>query len=269
MAKAPSKGGYEIEHGEKKAKLARVTSILEVVFKEAFGAMSYYGGKLALEWVTNSDMLAEPADLEALYAAWKASPSDPNKTLRRAGSRGTAAHKLFEDLCQRRAVIEKVLEDDGYYITYPNGEDTDFVAVGYDAGAAAAYVDLFQHLDEGEIQSEVRVHWTEHPIAECPDDVCTHGYAGTADVIMPPDTIGDVKTNKGDARYSASVQMAMYALAWEQMNPGTQIDRHFVLIPRPDGTYEMFDDPKKFVSSAVVPAVLELYRARKEWGPVR
>jgi len=263
----PSRGGYVIEDEEsgKYAKLARVTSILEVVFKEAFGAMSYYGGRLALEYMAERDEVDD--DIEDLYTAWKSSPFDPNKSLRAASKRGTAAHKLFEDLCQRRAHITGFTEPgENPIIRYENDEPS-IVATEYDKGAAMAYHDLFQHLTAEEMWSEYRVHWTEHPITECPDEVCTHGYAGTADVVIPPITLGDMKTNKGDARYSASIQMAMYSRAIEQMHPDIKIQRHFVVIPRPDGTYDLFDDPKQFVDSSVVDAVMTLYKTRKAWGP--
>ena len=265
----PTKGGYVIEVDGKMARLARVTTILEVVFKEAFGAMSYYGGRLALEWaaeeVVSGDETLTP---DYLYTAWKASPFDPNKSLRAAAKRGTAAHKLFEDLCQRRATITGYAEP-GHNPIIRRGDDPSFVAVDYDKGAATAYVDMFQHLDAEEMLSEVRVHWTEHPIPECPDEICTHGWAGTSDIIIPPITMGDMKTNKGENRYSASVQLALYSLAWEQMNPGVKIERHFVVIPRPDGTYDLYDDEKQFVPSEVALDVYSLYLTRKAWGPVR
>ena len=263
----PTKGGYVIEVDGKMARLARVTTILEVVFKEAFGAMSYYGGRLALEYMAERDEVDD--DIEDLYTAWKASPFDPNKTLRAASKRGTAAHKLFEDLCQRRATITGYAEP-GHNPIIRRGDDPSFVAVDYDKGAAMAYVDMFQHLDAEEMLSEVKLYWTEHPIPECPDEICTHGWAGTADIIIPPFTLGDMKTNKGENRYSASVQMALYALAWEQMNPDADmIKRHFVIIPRPDGTYDLYDDPKQFIPSGVALDVYSLYLTRKEWGPVR
>lgn len=265
--KAPAgKGGYVIEEGGKYARLDRVTTILSVVFKEAFGAMSYYGGRLALEFMAEQDEVDE--DIEAWYTAWKKSKYDPNKALKAAAARGTAAHKLFEDLCQRRAKITGYTEPGSNPIIRYENDEPSIIATEYDKGAAMAYHEMFQHLSAEEMWSEKRVHWTEHPIPECPDEVCTHGYAGTADIVIPPITLGDVKTNKGENRYAASVQLAMYARALEQMYPDLLIQRHFVVIPRPDGTYDLYDDPKQFISSDVVDSVLELYKTRKAWGPV-
>ncbi len=269
----PTRSQYAIESDGKKAFLTRVTTILDWTIKgDGFGAMPYYGAGLLAQFLF--DDLDEEAR-EGVMELWKQSEFDPNKTLRRRADEGSQAHKLFEHLCQGAAVL--MSDEPPWRVTYEQQMyfeiegikevPLDFIAAEYDAGACAAYHELFQYLDPGELLSEQRVYWTEHPIHECPDDICTHGFAGTADAIMPLHRVmGDMKTNKGDARWSAYPQMAMYGLAAEQMGLiHGPIVKQIVIIPRPDGTFDIFDD--KFVGTEIVPLILELYRIRKAWGP--
>jgi hypothetical protein len=258
----PKKGVYEVEGLAKPTKLARATSLLDM-FKEGFGGMSYYGVKLALSFLLPD--LDEEA-FEGVYELLKESADhDPNKRLKAAAARGTAAHKLFEDLCQRRATIDSVEPKSGGYWVY-GADGFRFLAVSYDRGAAQAFIDLFSHLDADEMLSEERLFWTEHPVTICPDKTCRHGFAGTADVIIPPHVMGDMKTHKPKPYWTDFMQMALYSMAWEQRT-GNAITKMLVIIPQEDGDYLLVDD--KFLPPETGLIVWNLYKAYKEWGPVK
>ncbi len=263
------RGGYEFhadpedEESPVIARLMRVTGILDWAIKgDGFGAMAYYGGNLF------RDFLLEGEDDElrdGVTELWKESHWDPNRKLKRDAYRGTMAHRLFEQLCQGEAELvgPVVGRDDAWWVKGPDG--LTLIVEEYEAGVAKAYDEVFKHFDPAEIMNETRVHWTEHPIAKCPDEVCQHGYAGTLDGMVGR-TILDMKTNKGDARWSAYPQMALYARAALQMGLIVEpVTKQIVVIPRPDGDYDMFDD--KFVDDGIVDPILELYKYRRAWGP--
>jgi hypothetical protein len=263
-----TRGGYELEVNEHPARLVRVTTVLEWTIKgDGFGAMSYFGGGLFANFLFPD---LDDEEREGVLAVWKESAWDPNRKLKADGMRGQQAHTLFERLCQHKVELlgqSDALGDDYalWNLRHPDGKE--FLVEGYDAGVCKAYHEIFQHLDPEELMSETRVHWTEHPIDECPDEVCNHGFAGTFDALWPSERVMlDMKTHKGEARWSAFPQMAMYGLAAEQMGLiDGPIEKQIVVIPRPDGEYEMYDD--KFVDDGIVAPILELYRYRRAWGP--
>jgi hypothetical protein len=276
----PSRSQYEIRlDSGKLAHLTRVTTILDWTIKgDGFGAMAYYGGGLFSKFLF-PDLDDEAR--EGVVQLWKESEHDPNRTLRETSKRGGKAHKLFEHLCQGVAVLQtteapwrvEYLEE-----RYMEAENEllapeDFIATEYDAGVCKVFHELFQHLDINEMLSETRVYYIDHEdevgkgIDDCPDDICTHGYAGTLDGLIPQYYVMlDMKTNKGDARWSAYPQMAFYGKAAEQRGLiDGPIQKQMVVIPRPDGEYELFDD--KFVDTGIVQPILDLYRYRRAWGP--
>jgi hypothetical protein len=76
----------------------------------------------------------------------------------------------------------------------------------------------------------------------------------------------DMKTNKGDARWAAYPQMAMYGRAALQRGLiDGPIEKQIVVIPRPDGGYDNFDD--RFAGDEIVDPILEIYKQRRAWGP--
>jgi len=253
-----------------RARLMRVTGILDWAIKgDGFGAMAYYGGGLFAEFMLELADLSEE-EFDGVMQLWKESYWDPNKKLRRDSYRGTQAHMLFEHLCQGETelvgpadVPQFALPGGAWWIRGQDGLLV--VATGYDAGACKAYAEIFRHFDPSEILSEQRVYWTEHPIQECEDEVCQHGYAGKLDALVQR-TMVDVKTNKGDARWAAYPQMAMYGRAALQRGLiDAPIEKQIVVIPRPDGDYEMFDE--QFVGDEIVDPILEIYKQRRAWGP--
>lgn len=268
----PSASDFEGLH---KAKLMRVTGILDWAIKgDGFGAMPYYGAGLL------ADFLFPDFDeelLDGVMALWKESKFDPNKKLKSDAYRGTQAHQLYQHLCQGETELlgqtSAVIGGEILPAWWIRGQDgLEVIATEYDAGVCEAYHDVFQHFDPGETLSEVKVYWTEHPIQECPDEVCQHGFAGTLDQLIPAERImADMKTNKGDARWAAYPQMAMYGRAALQRGLiDGPIEKQIVVIPRPtpgeDGKmYELFDD--KFVGDEIVDPVLEIYKQRRAWGP--
>lgn len=257
-----------------RARLMRVTGILDWAIKgDGFGAMAYYGGGLMLDYML--DGFTENVK-GGVLETWKESYWDPNRKLKRDAYRGTQAHMLYEQLCQGKAeLVGPVLDvlgepTNNYWVKGTDG--LTLIAEQYEAGVCQVYDEVFRHFDPGETLSEVKVHWTEHPIADCPDEVCQHGYAGTLDQLIPAERImADVKTNKGEARWAAYPQMAMYGRAALQMGLiDGPIEKQIVVIPRPepneDGKmYDLYDD--KFVGDEVVDPVLELYKLRRAWGP--
>lgn len=252
-----------------RARLMRVTGILDWSIKgDGFGAMPYYGGGLLASFLFPD---LDEDEREGVLELWKESEWDPNKKLKADAYRGTKAHILYQQLCQGEAHIDSYAPQfGGYFVRDANGMRG--LALDYEAGVCEVYHDIFQHFPPGETLSEVKVHWTEHPIDECPEEVCQHGYAGTLDQLLPIDRIMlDVKTNKGDARWAAYPQMAMYGRAALQMGLiDRPIEKQIVVIPRPepgeDGKrYQIFDD--KFVGDEIVDPVLELYKLRRAWGP--
>ena len=274
-----ARGGYTLdESGEfighddeadavVRARLMRVTGILDWSIKgDGFGAMAYYGGGLMLDYLLDG---FEDEVREGVMATWKESYWDPNRKLKRDAYRGTQAHMLFQHLCQGETELLgpadpiHINEIGGWWI---KGEDgLTVLATEYDAGACKAYHEIFQHFDPSEIRSEQRVYWTEHPIPECPDEVCQHGYAGTLDALIGRVMI-DMKTNKGDARWAAYPQMAMYGRAALQRGLiDGPIEKQIVVIPRPDGGYDNFDD--RFAGDEIVDPILEIYKQRRAWGP--
>lgn len=273
----PGRHQYEItgESG-KRAFLDRVTTVLNWTIKgDGFSAMPYYGAGLLL------DFLLPDCDKEVkdgVAQLWKFSEHSPSAVLKQAQERGTSAHALQQHLIEGGAVLES--DSPPWHVRYvperwAEVEERsieecpfDFVAESYDAGACKAYHELFQHFTLGEeLLSERRVYWTEHPIDDCPDEICTHGYAGTLDALWPTFlTMGDTKTNKGDARWAAYPQMAFYGRAALQRGLiAAPIERQIVIIPRVDGEVDLFED--KFVDDEIVDAIRVLYRIRRAWGP--
>lgn len=232
-------------------KLNRVTRIINKVTGESKGGMSYWGAKLAIRW--SAEVFEDVFD--EMYTAFKASPYDPNKTKKARGKEGTAAHKVFEHLLSGTSWAEVDINGDVWI------EDEDspaWLAEKYDLGVARAFLDVFSHLDREEVRSEIRLRWFAegHP-DECPDDICTHGYAGTADFVIPVlNVLGDLKTHTGPARFPDMLQTAFYTRAYHQMYPDDLIDHHLILLAREDGTYEDFHG---FVSEKAVEHALGLY----------
>jgi hypothetical protein len=279
----PSRSQYEITSPSgKAAHLTRVTTILNWVIEgDGFGAMPYYGAGLFANFLF-PDLDDEERD--GVIAVWKESEWEPNRVLRATSKRGEQAHKLYEHLCRGVATVDLDPAVGMWYVRYDaeawseyedapvEGVPLDFYATEYDAGVCEAYHEVFQHLDPHEIISESRVHWTEHEIDDCPDEICTHGYAGTLDSLLPDDRIMiDCKTNKGEARWKAYPQMSFYGKAAEQMGLiSGPIEKQIVFIPRPTPNekgkmYDLYDD--KFVDTGIVQPILDLYRYRRAWGP--
>ena len=252
---------YQFERDGKPCELGRVTKIMEKVTGDAKGGMSYWGSQNAIQWAFEefSEVVSDSygPEWEDWYTAYKSSPFDNNKTMRSRGKEGTAAHKLFEQLLLGEAVIvEAPAIDDVIHVCV--GNDVPFTPVSYDLAVVRAYQDIFQHLAPGEIQSERKVTWFEpgHP-GDCPDDICTHGYAGTTDFVVPSLSVGgDLKTHKGDARFTDFLQNAFYAKAIKQED-GTAFDHFLILLAREDGTY---DDAHGFVPEEAVDACYALWR---------
>lgn len=252
-----------------RARLMRVTGILDWSIKgDGFGAMAYYGGDLITRFLMPE---LDDEERDGVLELWKESEWDPNKKLKRDAYRGTQAHMLYQELCQGETEVDSYAPQfGGYFIKGKDGLKV--LALEYDAGVCEVWYDIFRHFPPGETLSEVKVYWTEHPIPDCPDEVCQHGYAGTLDQLIPHERIMlDVKTNKGDARWAAYPQMAMYGRAALQMGLiDGPIEKQIVVIPRPepgkDGKrYELFDE--KFVDDSIVDPILEIYKQRRTWGP--
>lgn len=269
----PSRSQYEItSESGKRAFLDRVTTVLDWTIKgDGFGAMPYYGARLFSDFLF-PDLDEEEKD--GVMQLWKQSPHSPYEELKRTQERGTAAHKLHEHLLLGIAGLTSSVPQ--WYVRYnrerwaeheerPIEEaPMDFVATEYDAGACKLYFEVTQHF---EVMSETRVYYTDHPIDDCPDEICTHGYAGTLDGLVVDELLMfDMKTNKGDARWSAYPQMAFYGRAALQRGLIPKpIERQVVAIPRPDGDYDLFND--KFVGEEVVDPIRTLYKIRRAWGP--
>jgi hypothetical protein len=280
--KKPGRHQYEVtSESGKKAFLDRVTTVLDWTIKgDGFGAMPYYGAGLLLDFLLPE---LDSEEHDGVMELWKQSPHSPYATLKAAQGRGQSAHTLQQHLIEGVATLEsdaapwRVRYDSAKWAEFEEKPEKDspmdFVAAEYDAGACELYFDLFQHFEVGtEVLSEQRVFYTDHPIDECPDEVCTHGYAGTLDSLWPPFlTMGDTKTNKGDARWSAYPQMAFYGKAALQRGLiDAPIEKQIVTIPRPvpndEGKmYDVFDD--KFVDTDIVDPIRILYKYRRAWGP--
>lgn len=249
------------------AKLTRVTTALDWVLKEAMGAMSYRGGKLFAQY------LADDGDSwEEFYDAWKLSEFDPNRQLKVASDRGDQAHKLFEKLLKGEAQYAA----EGDIITVGIEGEIPFRPVAWDLGVVQLYRDEFERIPRSAYRSEVRLWWTEHPIDECPEPSgkaghCTHGFSGTCDVLWPMWGLDDLKTHIPGYRWSEFCQMALYALAVEQMYPGERIHRQRILLahdfadPETGLNYEVND--QRFLPSSAGRLIWELFKLRKEWGP--
>lgn len=265
MSKVTQKRGfYEIVTGSgKKAKLTRVTTALDWVLGDGKSAMAYYGGKQFAKWLGESE-----DDWEEHYVAWKASDFDPNKTLRRRGKEGTSSHTLFQGLIEGTIELEGPDHDGDYF--FAAKDDIPFLARGFDRGVVELYVNVYRD-DPRRVECEKRLYWTEHPIDDCPDEVCTHGFSGTCDVFFPLNQIDDLKTHVPGYRFSEWQQMSMYALAAEQMEPGWVCERQRIVIAHdtPDEEtglyYEVQDD--RFLPSEAALSFWELYKWRKNWGP--
>lgn len=273
------RGFYEIttEAGGK-AKLDRVTTVLDWVLKDAQGAMAYYGGKLFAKWLTD-----EGEDWEEHYRAWKDSPFDPNTVLKARGDEGTSAHTLFGQLLEQKVKLTR--RDHEWWVDPQNDTDIPFPARGYDLGVIEAYFAVYAEPDGVAVKvedlplSEVRLYWTEHPIDDCPKHDsrgrCTHGFSGTCDVYYPHIQIDDLKTHISGYRFSEWAQMAMYSLAANQLYDATICRQRIVLahdVPIDDEEnpfygkrYEVQDD--RFLSPDVGQLMWELYKYRRAWGP--
>lgn len=269
----PKSSQYEItSESGKRAFLDRVTTVLDWTIKgDGFGAMPYYGANLLL------DFLLPDCDQEVkdgVAQLWKGSPHSPYARLKEAADRGEAAHTLHEHLILGIAVL--TTEGPPWRVHYyrekwatheerPVEEaPMDFVAVEYDAGTCKLYHEVTRFFD---VVSEQRVFYTDHDIDDCPDEICTHGYAGTLDGLVVDELLMfDMKSNKGDARWAAYPQMAFYGRAALQRGLiPAPIQRQVVAIPRPDGEYEIFND--KFVDEGIVDPIRALYKYRRAWGP--
>lgn len=270
----PGRAQYEVtsERG-KRAFLDRVTTVLDWTIKgDGFGAMPYYGAGLFSQFLFDGYLDEEERD--GLMELWKKSSFSPYATLKAAADRGTAAHALHEHLILGIATLEsdeppwRVRYDAERWAAHEERPEKDapmpFVASEYDAGSCKLFHEITQHFD---VQSETRVWYTDHPIDDCPDEICTHGYAGTLDGLVVDELLMfDMKTNKGDARWSAYPQMAFYGRAALQRGLiPAPIERQVVAIPRPDGDYELFTD--KFVDEGIVDPIRALYKYRRAWGP--
>lgn len=263
------KGFYQITTpAGGKAKLTRVTTVLDWVLKDGTGAMSYYGGKLFAKFLAEND-----EEVEEFYTAWKASEFDPNRTLRSAADRGTGAHSLFEKLLKGEATYTGPDHDGDYFVEFT--DDIPFLATSFDRGVVELYRDQFEHLPSDRYPlSEVRLYWTEHPIDDCPEPdakgFCTHGFSGTCDVYFPHYGIEDLKTHKPGYRWSEWGQMALYSLAAQQLY-GADIRTQRILLahdfPNEETGkyYEVQDD--RFLSSRAGELLWELFTLRKGWGP--
>jgi len=250
---------------DKEFKLTRVTTIINKVTGDAKTGMSYWGSQNAIRYVVDAledfDLSFSP-DYDEMYAAYKTSPFDNNKTSKRRADEGKRAHKLFEHLLKGTATVKAPgYMGDGVWVAAPlvtDGDGPPFIPVKWDLAVVKAYVEIFMHLKPDEIESESRVRWFEpgHPF-ECPDAVCTHGFAGTSDYILKTLLVGgDLKTHKGDGRYGDFLQNGFYGVARKQMD-GTDINRHMVLLAAEDGTYT---DEYGFVGEGPVLATWEIYK---------
>lgn len=269
----PSQSQYEItSEGGKRAFLDRVTTILDWTIKgDGFGAMPYYGAGLLLDFLLPE---CDQEEKDGVMQLWKGSPDSPYARLKATADRGTAAHRLHEHLILKIAWLDPGY--DGWFVRYnrerwaehegrPVEEaPMDFIAIEYDAGTCKLYHEVTQHFD---FIPETRVYYTDHPIDDCPDDICTHGYAGTLDGLVVAELLMcDMKSNKGDARWSAYPQMSFYGKAALQRGLiPAPIERQVVVIPRPDGEYDIFND--KFVDDGIVDPIRALYKYRRAWGP--
>lgn len=266
------RGHYSVVTERGAAKLTRVTTALDWVLGDGKSAMAYYGGKQFAKYLAEPDDPDATPEWEQFYDAWKASPFDPNKTLRSRAKEGTTSHKLFENLLTGVCGVE-VMEN-GAYLVHQDDEIT-YVASGYDRGVVELFLAQYQPpLQNGAtIETEKRLYWTEHPIDDCFDEICTHGFAGTCDVFWPQGSrIDDLKTHVPGYRFSEWMQMAMYALAAEQMSKGEWVcksQRIVIAHDTPDeetGLYfEVQDD--RYLSPDIVDSFWELYKARRAWGP--
>ena len=271
MTKIVQKRGYYavVTDAGKEAKLTRVTTSLDWVLGDGKSAMAYYGGKQFAKYLAE---VGERFDDEWMeyYVDWKASDYDPNKTLRRRGKEGTAAHTLFQKLLEDKVELEGPDHDGDWFFSAPG--DIPFIANGFDRGVIELYINEFRPvlLGGAKIECEKRLYWTEHPIDDCPDEVCTHGFSGTCDIFWPENQIDDLKTHVPGYRFSEWMQMAMYGAAAEQMYPDWSCDRQRIVIahdePDEDGKwYEVQDD--RFLPVTAVPFFWELYKVRRDWGP--
>lgn len=254
------------------AKLTRVTTALDWVLGDGKSAMAYYGGKQFAKWLGDSEQ-----EWQDHYDAWKTSDYDPNKTLRRRGKEGTASHQLFEDLLTGRITYEGPDHEGDYF--FAAKDDIPFIAVGFDRGVIELYRNIYEPVVASgriSVETEKRLYWTEHPIDDCTDPDkqgrCTHGFSGTCDVFFPDHSeIDDLKTHVPGYRFSEWMQMSMYALAAEQMDPGWRCTKQRIVIAHdiPDeetGLYYEVQDDRFLPSSAALP-FWELYKMRQAWGP--
>jgi hypothetical protein len=261
----PARGLYVVTSDSgKEAHLGRVTTMLDWVYGEGKSGMGYWGAQQMGHYLLD-DYLDEE-EWEGVYALWKKSTYDLNTIMKTKAGVGKQAHKLFEDLCQKRATIIKPVGKE-WLVATPDGFEV--IMQGYDAGICKAYDELFRHLDDGELMSEHPVYYTLHPIDDCADEVCTHGWCGTLDAVLPLHGImGDVKTHKPPERYGDFRQMSMYSAAWEQMHPDLPpITAQWVLIPLPDGRYHLADQPERFVPASAALGTYQAYLERRAWGP--
>ena len=273
MTKVEQKRGYYsvITDAGNAARLTRVTTALDWVLGDGKSAMAYYGGKQFAKWLADEEGVLDDNEWEMFYTDWKSSEYDPNRTLRRRGKEGTAAHTLFQQLLEGKMEVEGPDHEGDYFIALP--DDIPFIARGFDRGVVELYLNVFLPTIQAgaDVECEKRLYWTEHPIDECKAEVCTHGFSGTCDVYWIGNAIDDLKSHVPGYRFSEWMQMAMYGLAAEQMDDVWKCDQQRIVIahdePDPETGlyYEVQDD--RHIPTSAVPAFWELYKTRKEWGP--
>jgi hypothetical protein len=262
----PARGQYVVtSESGKEAHLPRATTMLDWVYGEGKGGMGYWGAQQMSHYLLESAELDDGA-WEGVYQLWKGSSYDLNTIMRAKADIGTEAHKLFENLCQGKAELLRPHGKD-WWIRGVDGFEV--ITSGYDSGVCKAYDEIFRQFDPSELISERRVHYTLHPIDDCEDEVCTHGWCGTLDAVMPNHGImGDVKTHKPPERYSDFCQMSLYSAAWEQENPDLpKIKAQWVLMPLPDGNYYLADQQERFMPASMAEDIYTAYLRRRAWGP--
>lgn len=194
------------------------------VGSDSFGPASWWGYKLGVEAALHAE---SALDLDAAYAAAKATGITPNRRRDNAANRGTNVHDALEFLAQddRMPSLDEFPEEERghvqallrWYLDWRPIFTATEIVVGCPRHRFAGRYDVRARL------SGAKLH-EQFPEVEWPD--------GMVDVLL------DLKTSKGVYPESHFVQLAGYELASVSMGfPATAAQ--FVLHTRPDGSYRL------------------------------
>jgi hypothetical protein len=207
------------EHG---FELRSVTTIINHVIAKPFAAGAWFGFRMGLEGVAQTDMdevdLDDPAAIEA---ALKKNGIDPNQTLKKDADRGRTAHDVLEHLAKGNkdfatALMRKEQKEKG-----------------------TAYGEAVWDWWHAKMAYHPTILRSEFPVWNL-----RQGYAGTVDLFADGEVV-DLKTHKpasgftkpdaGPAYLSDLLQVRAYRSAMEEM--GEEPTGNRIVVARPNGKY--------------------------------